>query len=305
MPEDFADREDEEEDDELEESTQHTILPDSQDLIITLTEIPSQPNKAGEGNPGKQLVNDRVGLVVCQKVIHPSLKQYLKEHHVITIDRIGVSMMEPLSQMTGSQPIAALHSVSPTCYGSLKDLRTESFVSKHFLHLIPNDTLVCSLILCNRNEMAWDELKSFTLPTSVLKAIDCSRTQYQLVADAFCHSLECVACCLEHDDGEVLTDMVYGHLWSVQSGFPSDCNWSDLVLKCGCGIYNNQQNLNWTVLRSQCIPFTPQSCSNEPSINSTDDLVLDCFAAKCSGLQVAVETANLILELSYIVEDQN
>uniref|UniRef100_A0A452ISU8 Molecular chaperone MKKS n=1 Tax=Gopherus agassizii TaxID=38772 RepID=A0A452ISU8_9SAUR len=110
-------------------------------------------------NLGKQLVNDQVGLVVCQKVIHPSLKQYLKEHCVITIDRVGVSMMEPLSQMTGSQPIAALHSVSPTCYGSLKDLRTESFVSKHFLHLIPNDTLVCSLILCNRNEMAWDELK--------------------------------------------------------------------------------------------------------------------------------------------------
>ncbi|XP_074818769.1 zinc finger and SCAN domain-containing protein 29-like [Natator depressus] len=50
MPEDFADGEDEEEEeDELEESTQHTVLPDSQDLFITLTEIPSQPNEAGEG----------------------------------------------------------------------------------------------------------------------------------------------------------------------------------------------------------------------------------------------------------------
>ncbi|XP_074975966.1 uncharacterized protein LOC142069259 isoform X1 [Caretta caretta] len=49
MPEDFSDGEDEEEEDELKESTQHTILPDSQDLFITLTEIPSQPNQAGEG----------------------------------------------------------------------------------------------------------------------------------------------------------------------------------------------------------------------------------------------------------------
>ncbi|XP_074845453.1 molecular chaperone MKKS [Carettochelys insculpta] len=293
-------------------------------------------------NLGKQLVDDQVGLVVCQKVIHPTLKQYLKEHHVITIDRVGISMMEPLSQMTGSQPIAALHSLSPTCYGSLKDLCTESFVSKYFWHLIPNDALVCSLILCNRNETAWEEMKlacqtaervlqltikqplallgggctethlasyirhkSITLPNSVLKAIDCSQTQYQLVANAFCRSLECVACCLEHDDGEILTDTVYGHFWSVQSGFPSDCNWSDLVLRCGCGIYNNQQNLNWMVLQSQCIPFTPQCGFNEPSINSTDHLVLDCFTAKCSGLQVAVETANLILDLSCIVEDQN
>ncbi|EMP41231.1 Complement factor H [Chelonia mydas] len=44
MPEDFVDRED-----ELEESTQHTVLPYSQDLFITLTEIPSQHNQAREG----------------------------------------------------------------------------------------------------------------------------------------------------------------------------------------------------------------------------------------------------------------
>ncbi|XP_077661607.1 zinc finger and SCAN domain-containing protein 29-like [Eretmochelys imbricata] len=48
IAEDFADGEDEE-DDKLGESTQHTVLPDSQDLFITLTEIPSQPNEAGEG----------------------------------------------------------------------------------------------------------------------------------------------------------------------------------------------------------------------------------------------------------------
>ncbi|XP_074799291.1 zinc finger and SCAN domain-containing protein 29-like [Natator depressus] len=47
IAEDFSDGEDEE-DDELGESTQHTVLPDSQDLFITLTEIPSQPNEAGE-----------------------------------------------------------------------------------------------------------------------------------------------------------------------------------------------------------------------------------------------------------------
>ncbi|EMP25706.1 Zinc finger and SCAN domain-containing protein 29 [Chelonia mydas] len=52
MPEDFVDGEDEEEEDELEESTQHTVLPDSQDLFITLTEIPSQPNQAEEGTSG-------------------------------------------------------------------------------------------------------------------------------------------------------------------------------------------------------------------------------------------------------------
>lgn len=60
---------------------------------------------------------------------------------------------------TGSKPIASIHLLSPSCYGSLKDVCIECFASKNFMHLIPDDTVVCSLILCNRNETAWDELK--------------------------------------------------------------------------------------------------------------------------------------------------
>ncbi|CAM4632362.1 unnamed protein product [Lepidochelys olivacea] len=45
----FMDEQDEEKDDELGESTQYTVLSNSQDLFITLTEIPSQPKQAGEG----------------------------------------------------------------------------------------------------------------------------------------------------------------------------------------------------------------------------------------------------------------
>ncbi|EMP29560.1 hypothetical protein UY3_13324 [Chelonia mydas] len=59
MPEDFADGEDEEEEDELEESTQHTVLPYSQDLFITLTEILSQLNEAGEGTSDMYLLDNQ------------------------------------------------------------------------------------------------------------------------------------------------------------------------------------------------------------------------------------------------------
>ncbi|XP_074818763.1 zinc finger and SCAN domain-containing protein 29-like [Natator depressus] len=54
MAEDFAD---EEEEDELGESTQHTVLPDSQDLFITLTEIPYQPNEAREGTSAANVLS--------------------------------------------------------------------------------------------------------------------------------------------------------------------------------------------------------------------------------------------------------
>ena len=54
-------------------------------------------------NLGKQLVSDHVDLVLCQKVIHPSLKQFLRTHQIIAVDRIGVSLMEPLSKVTGKR----------------------------------------------------------------------------------------------------------------------------------------------------------------------------------------------------------
>lgn len=51
---------------------------------------------------GKQVVRDDVKLFLCQKVIHPVLQQYLRSHGVIVIERLGINLMEPLSQLTGT-----------------------------------------------------------------------------------------------------------------------------------------------------------------------------------------------------------
>lgn len=293
-------------------------------------------------NLGKQLVSDRVDLVLCQKVIHPSLKQFLKTHHVIAVDRIGVSLMEPLSKVTGAWPIGSLGSISPSSYGSIKDLCIAKFGCKHFFHLIPNKTTICSLLLCNRNDTAWDELKltcqtalhalQLTIkdpyvllgggctethlvayirhktrnePESVLQDEGCSQTELQLIADAFCSALESLAGSLEHDGGEILTDSKYGHFWSVQADLPSAVNWPDLLSRCGCGLYSSQEELSWSFLRSARHPFPPQTCLSREATGSASTLTLDCFTAKLSGLQVAVETASLILDLSCVIEDTN
>lgn len=59
----------------------------------------------------------------------------------------------------GTQPIGSLGSISPSSYGNVKDLRTAKFGFKSFFHLIPNEATICSLLLGNRNDTAWDELK--------------------------------------------------------------------------------------------------------------------------------------------------
>uniref|UniRef100_A0A2K5LTM3 Molecular chaperone MKKS n=1 Tax=Cercocebus atys TaxID=9531 RepID=A0A2K5LTM3_CERAT len=254
---------------------------------------------------GRQLVSDHVDLVLCQKVIHPSLKQFLNTHRVIAVDRIGVTLMEPLTKMTGTQPIGSLGSISPNSYGSVKDVCTAKFGSKHFFHLIPNEATICSLLLCNRNDTAWDELKTHNDPKSILKDDECTQTELQLIAEAFCSALESVVGSLEHDGGEILTDMKYGHLWSVQADSPCVANWPDLLSHCGCGLYNSQEELSWSFLRSTRHPFVPQTCLPLEAVGSASNLTLDCLTAKLSGLQVAVETANLILDLSYVIEDKN
>ncbi|XP_059933741.1 molecular chaperone MKKS [Mesoplodon densirostris] len=293
-------------------------------------------------NLGRQLVSDHVDLVLCQKVIHPSLKQFLRTHHVIAVDRVGVAVMEPLSKVTGTRPIGSLDSISPSSYGSVKDLCTAKFGFKHFFHLIPNEATVCSLLLCNRNDTAWDELKltcqaalhalQLTIkepcvllgggctethlaayirhktrsePEGILRGDGCTQTELQLIAEAFCSALESLAGSLEHDGGEILTDGKFGHFWSVRADSPSVVNWPDLLSRCGCGLYSSQEELSWSFLRSAHLPFVPQTCLPCEATDSAGNLTLDCFTAKLSGLQVAVETANLILDLSYVIEDTN
>lgn len=293
-------------------------------------------------NLGKQLVSDHVDLVLCQKVIHPSLKRFFSTHRVIAIDRIGVTLMEPLSKATGTQPIGALGAISPSSYGSVEDLCSAKFGSKHFFHLVPNESTICSLLLGNRNDTAWDELKltcqtavhvlQLTIkepwvllgggctethlaayirykihnePESILKDGGCTQTELQLIAEAFCSTLESLAGSLEHDGGEILTDMKYGHFWSVQADSPSPVNWPGLLSRCGCGIYNSQEELSWCFLRSTHHPFALETCLPHKAVGSANNLTLDCFTAKLGGLQAAVETANLILDLSYVIEDKN
>lgn len=50
---------------------------------------------------GERVVQDGVGVFACQKVIHPVLQQYLKEHGLVVVERLGLALMEPVAQMTG------------------------------------------------------------------------------------------------------------------------------------------------------------------------------------------------------------
>ncbi|KAM3931541.1 molecular chaperone MKKS [Leptodactylus fuscus] len=292
---------------------------------------------------GKQLVDDGVQILLCQKVIHPLLKQYLKEQDVLAVDRLGAALMEPISHMTGAQPIGSLSLVSSTCYGSLKQISKVSYKNKHYLHLVPWNTAVCTIVLCNRNETSLKELartcqtaqhtlnlllkepwlllgggcteahvaayiryKSTTIPTCHIEELRCTTSEYRLVADCFCSSLEAAARKLEHDGGEILTDLQDGHFWSIPPEASVDGKHIETGHMCGCHLLQRTDGLQWTVLGSPYQPFRPRDRAEvSPILIAKKTLILDSYTAKCNAIRVAVDTACLILDLAYIVKDEN
>ncbi|XP_015248692.1 PREDICTED: McKusick-Kaufman/Bardet-Biedl syndromes putative chaperonin [Cyprinodon variegatus] len=289
---------------------------------------------------GKQVLNDEVKLFVCQKVIHPVLQHYLRCNGLIVIERLGVSLMEPLIQLTGAQPVATLHTNIPsTAYGRVHKVGIKQFGSKKMVHLQPaGETAVCSMILCHRNETMLNELKlvcqktehvlRLTLrePCALLgggctethlaayirhksnneiskssSVLGCSQTEYRLVAEAFCRSLELVAMALEHDGGSSLIDLTHAHHWILPSDATEEQPKGVMGL-CGCGAVESCQNKKWSYLSTKYAEFSPAPLQTASPLQPT---VLDSFTAKMNAFRVAVETANLVLDVRYVIQDFN
>ncbi|XP_078787643.1 molecular chaperone MKKS isoform X4 [Oryzias latipes] len=288
---------------------------------------------------GKQLVEDEVRLCVCQKVIHPVLQQYLRSHGVVVMERLGMALMEPLGTLAGTQPVATLHARIPsTAYGRVKNLSTKQFGFKTMLHLqADGEAAVCTAVLCHRNETMLDELKvvwrktedvlRLTLkePSALLgggctethlsayvkhkgqqeasetaAGLRCSPAEFLLGVKVFCRSLDMVARSLEHDGGSSAMDLNHAHHWTVSANASEEDMAGGLGL-CGCGLVENSST-EWTFLNTEYAEFCPAPLLGDSCRKPT---VLDSFTAKVNALQVAVETANLALDVRYVIKDVN
>ncbi|KAM4607157.1 molecular chaperone MKKS [Polymixia lowei] len=289
---------------------------------------------------GYQAVKDEVKLFVCQKVIHPVLQHYLKRHAIVVIERLGVSLMEPLTQLTGAQPVATLQTtIPPEAYGQARGLSIRNFGSKKMLHLHPpGDPVICTMILCHRNETMLNELKlacqktehvlrltlrepsalfgggctethlaayirnkSVNQRTEAASTLGCSQREHLLGTEAFCRSLESVAQALEHNGGNSLIDLTHAHHWTVPAD-AAPAQRDDVAGSCGCGLAENGPGEKWAYLNTEYSEFCPSPPSSSGPLQPR---VLDSFTAKLNALQVAVETANLVLDIRYIIQDVN
>ena len=99
-----------------------------------------------------------------------------------------------------------------------------------------------------------------------------------------------------------MVDLTHGHHWTVpvdeapalEEGPPP---------RCGCGLVRGSSVERWTFLNTKYAEFSPAAPPGGPA--AAQPAVLDCFAAKMNALQVAVETANLLQDIRYMVQDKN
>ncbi|XP_016297834.1 McKusick-Kaufman/Bardet-Biedl syndromes putative chaperonin-like isoform X1 [Sinocyclocheilus anshuiensis] len=279
---------------------------------------------------GEQVVKDKVRLFACQKVVHPILHHYLRKHGVAVIERLGLALIEPFVQITGAQAVASLYSSVPAeAYGIVKGFCFQSYGSRVVLQLLPSkDAAVSTMVLCHRNETMLEELKMtcqraehvlrLTLrepyalfgggctetllathinhmnqskAATTAAALCVSQSEFLMAVEAFCNSLQSVALSLEHDGQDCLIDLTYAHRWVP-----------DIYSKtCGCCLVEDRSNLEKTLLNTAYHTFSPVSLEN----TDNQPRILDSFSAKLNALNVAVEMANFVLDVKYIIKDIN
>lgn len=130
--------------------------------------------------------------------------------------------------------------------------------------------------------------------------LGCSQTEYLLGVELFCHALESTAGALEHDGGNSLIDLTHAHRWTLPAD-AAETN-EDSLGFCGCGLVKSSPSSKWVYLNTEYAEFCPSPLFRDTPVQPR---VLDSFTAKLSALQVAIETANLALDIKYIIQDMN
>ncbi|MEQ2167941.1 hypothetical protein GOODEAATRI_009233 [Goodea atripinnis] len=169
------------------------------------------------------------------------------------------------------------------------------FLCQKVIHPVLQHYLRCNGVIVIERLGSKNEVSE---STSVL---GCSQTEYLLAAEAFCHSLELVATSLEHDGGTSLIDLTHAHHWTLPSDVTEE-HLEGVMAPCGCGVVESCQNKTQSYLDTKYAGFSPAPLLTAAPLQAT---VLDSFTAKVNALGVAVETANLVLDVRYVIQDVN
>ncbi|XP_066280399.1 molecular chaperone MKKS-like [Branchiostoma lanceolatum] len=247
------------------------------------------------------LVQLQVGVLACQKVVHPGVQKYLAENGVLTVDRLGSLHVVAVQRLTGATAIGTLHAaIKEDCIGHLQSVSTVLMQHKNYLHLQSSTSPVTTLVLGNRNEAALLEMKDVCCTAhhvlcqalrtphvlcgggctethlaahltaqvrmqeeALLAKLRCSKAQLHTTANNFARCLEQVAMALEHDGGCHGSDPVNHHHWLLPPWASTMDPAEAGVETCACGVVKTDK-----IELASCSPIGHLSNQSQPSSSS-------------------------------------
>ncbi|XP_071501917.1 molecular chaperone MKKS-like [Diadema antillarum] len=226
------------------------------------------------------LVAHGVGLVACQRVIHPSVKGYLRARGVQALDRLSLLHIREVQRITDAEILSSLDTNVPaSSLGHLTDIRHHVMFKKSYLHLINTASPQCCLVLCHYTEQALEELKHvcqvalhtltlalkdpWALPgagclefnlahhirrqvkelgDSLWQDIGCTKDQFLGLAETFATCLEAVAMAINKRGEQHITDVASHHRWLLPSDGGEDTAWLQGKVRCACGLKTAEEH---------------------------------------------------------------
>ena len=175
----------------------------------------------------------------------------------------------------------------------------------------------------------------------MLKQLGCTQAQFLTVANNFISCFDGISSALEHDGGYQTTDDISQHRYSLPPGMDKDSDWLVKHDKCACGLVNfkkserggvDQGAVGFGLPGGTVVSMLPggdeitdiSSSRSADKPNETKQssignatfgplskdeigggLILDFYRSKRNALQVAIETASMVLRIKHTIEDTN
>jgi McKusick-Kaufman syndrome protein len=219
---------------------------------------------------GRSLIERNVEVVLCQKCVHPSLRNVLEHQGVVVVERLGSTYIDAVISITGGHVISSLSSVDTAHLGSLTMVTMVTIGDNRYLQVdgcgVPHASLMLPYLL----EIIGEELKSVVFSCvkvlegllyqprlvngggcvltqlahyvhhqlnqaddDTLKKLMCSRRTFTDVSHCIQTSLfqTCSSLVYNSRDDIALTDSQTHHCWIISDASP-------LIRTCSCGSIN-------------------------------------------------------------------
>ncbi|CAF3658103.1 unnamed protein product [Rotaria sordida] len=257
------------------------------------------------------------GLILCQKVIHPSVKMKLKQYGIDTIDRLGRQYTPYFCYLTNCQPIETLafNTLDERYFGTLTEIKQIEIEKKFFLQFFNQTRPFHTLLLCSNTEQALLELKE-CMTTSHHTLTNILLTKQALYGGGCSESMKILFLKKQKNHLAVhyllkifqniihaqynynyIIDRIHGHLWYLLEN-------DEISQTCACELYSrtNHLDIEW---KNFFFYFDDEkSEEEEDKIQDNNELFirniypkyLDNFHMRTNAFKTAIETAiNLYL----------